>query len=94
MLNDARLNVGKSPLGFLNSFLYSSGYTALNDITAGNNPGCGTQGFNVCHIYVPSSRVTDLMPCAERSSPQIRMGAAAIYNSDEVKQRKFKTSST
>ncbi|KAG1760276.1 peptidase S8/S53 domain-containing protein [Suillus occidentalis] len=47
MLNDARLNVGKSPLGFLNSFLYSSGYTALNDITAGNNPGCGTQGFNV-----------------------------------------------
>ncbi|KAG1767625.1 tripeptidyl peptidase A [Suillus occidentalis] len=55
MLNDACLNVGKSPLGFLNSFLYSSGYTALNDITAGNNPGFGTQGFNVCHIYMPSS---------------------------------------
>jgi hypothetical protein len=62
MLNDARLNVGKTPLGFLNPFLYSSGYTALNDITAGNNPGCGTQGFNVCPIYMPSSRVTDLMP--------------------------------
>ncbi|KAG2355855.1 peptidase S8/S53 domain-containing protein [Suillus spraguei] len=47
MLNDARINAYKTPLGFLNPFLYSSGYTALNDITVGNNPGCGTEGFNV-----------------------------------------------
>ncbi|KAG1719137.1 peptidase S8/S53 domain-containing protein, partial [Suillus paluster] len=46
MLNDARISDGKTPLGFLNPFLYSNGYTALNDITAGNNPGCGTEGFN------------------------------------------------
>ncbi|KAG1752358.1 peptidase S8/S53 domain-containing protein [Suillus paluster] len=46
MLNDARINAGKAPLGFLNPFLYSSGYKALNDITYGENPGCGTQGFN------------------------------------------------
>ncbi|KAG1752553.1 peptidase S8/S53 domain-containing protein [Suillus paluster] len=46
MLNDARINAGKTPLGFLNPLLYSSGYQALNDITKGNNPGCGTQGFN------------------------------------------------
>ncbi|EGO27729.1 hypothetical protein SERLADRAFT_446956 [Serpula lacrymans var. lacrymans S7.9] len=46
LLNDARISAGKTTLGFLNPFLYSSGYTALNDITEGNNPGCGTEGFN------------------------------------------------
>ena len=61
MLNDARISAGKTPLGFLNPFLYSSGYTALNDITVGNNPGCGTEGFNVRHICcVHSSRVIDV----------------------------------
>jgi tripeptidyl-peptidase-1 len=46
MLNDARLSANKTALGFLNPFLYSSGYTALNDITEGRNPGCQTEGFN------------------------------------------------
>lgn len=46
MLNDARISAGLSALGFLNPFLYSTGYTALNDITEGNNPGCQTEGFN------------------------------------------------
>ncbi|KAI0822997.1 subtilisin-like protein [Trametes gibbosa] len=45
LLNDQLLNAGKSPLGFLNPFLYSQGAAALNDITSGSNPGCGTQGF-------------------------------------------------
>lgn len=47
MVNDARINAGKPSLGFLNPWLYSQGYAALNDITMGNNAGCGTQGFNV-----------------------------------------------
>ena len=34
-----------SPLGFLNPFLYSTGASALNDITSGDNPGCDTDGF-------------------------------------------------
>ncbi|KAG2343675.1 subtilisin-like protein [Suillus weaverae] len=46
MLNDARISAGKTALGFLNPFLYSAGYTALNDITEGRNPGCQTEGFN------------------------------------------------
>ena len=46
MLNDARISGGKPPLGFLNPWLYKTGYAGLNDITVGNNPGCGTQGFN------------------------------------------------
>ncbi|KAI8976705.1 subtilisin-like protein [Trametes punicea] len=45
LLNDQLLNAGKSQLGFLNPLLYSKGVAALNDITSGSNPGCGTQGF-------------------------------------------------
>jgi tripeptidyl-peptidase-1 len=41
LLNDARLRAGKSTLGFLNPFLYSKGYKALNDITSGSSYGCG-----------------------------------------------------
>lgn len=47
LLNDARLKVNKKPLGFLNPLLYTFGLPGLNDITAGKNPGCGTEGFNV-----------------------------------------------
>jgi len=47
LLNDRLVAAGKSPLGFLNPFLYSSaGRAALNDVTSGNNPGCGTNGFS------------------------------------------------
>ncbi|THH05863.1 hypothetical protein EW145_g4490 [Phellinidium pouzarii] len=46
LLNDARLSNGLPPLGFLNPFIYSQGQAGLTDITIGNNPGCGTQGFN------------------------------------------------
>ncbi|KAI0309811.1 family S53 protease-like protein [Amylostereum chailletii] len=45
LLNDELVAAGKSPLGFLNPFLYSTGAAALNDITSGSNPGCGTNGF-------------------------------------------------
>lgn len=47
LLNDVRLAEGKRPLGFLNPWLYSLGAQGFNDITVGNNPGCGTEGFNV-----------------------------------------------
>ncbi|KAL6306869.1 family S53 protease [Sparassis latifolia] len=47
LLNDQLIAAGKSPLGFLNPFLYSStGTSALNDITSGTNPGCSTNGFS------------------------------------------------
>ncbi|ETW85061.1 serine protease S53 [Heterobasidion irregulare TC 32-1] len=46
LLNDELIAAGKSPLGFLNPFLYSTGASALNDITTGNNPGCNTNGFS------------------------------------------------
>ncbi|OBZ67218.1 Tripeptidyl-peptidase sed3 [Grifola frondosa] len=45
LLNDGLIAAGKSPLGFLNPFLYSTGASALTDITTGDNPGCNTNGF-------------------------------------------------
>ncbi|KAJ7140153.1 family S53 protease [Mycena crocata] len=44
LLNDQLIAAGKSPLGFLNPWLYANA-GALNDVTAGSNPGCGTDGF-------------------------------------------------
>ena len=43
LLNDLRYQAHKSPLGFLNPFLYSHA-EALNDITIGANGGCGFNG--------------------------------------------------
>ncbi|KAG8716001.1 hypothetical protein FRC09_016119 [Ceratobasidium sp. 395] len=51
LLNDYRLSQGKPPLGFLNPWLYANAGT-LNDITQGNNPGCGTSGFNATTGWV------------------------------------------
>ncbi|EMD37277.1 hypothetical protein CERSUDRAFT_113931 [Gelatoporia subvermispora B] len=44
LLNDGLMSKGKPTLGFLNPLLYANP-TALNDISTGNNPGCGTNGF-------------------------------------------------
>ena len=45
LLNDELAAAGQRSLGFLNPFLYSTGASALNDITTGSNPGCNTNGF-------------------------------------------------
>jgi len=45
LLNDRLIAAGKSPLGFLNPWLYANP-TALTDITSGSNPGCVSNGFS------------------------------------------------
>jgi len=45
LLNDFRISIGKSSLGFLNPLIYAKLNAGLNDITLGNNPACGTDGF-------------------------------------------------
>ncbi|KAJ6476257.1 subtilisin-like protein [Mycena sanguinolenta] len=56
LINDARLAVGKSPVGFINPAIYSDAFKgAFNDITSGNNPGCGTSGFESVEGWDPSS---------------------------------------
>lgn len=60
LLNDARLSMNKSPLGWLNPLLYSHP-EAFNDITEGNNPGCAVNiplgylgdGFHACKGWDP-----------------------------------------
>ncbi|KAL2065941.1 hypothetical protein VTL71DRAFT_3611 [Oculimacula yallundae] len=43
-INEQRINVKKSPVGFVNPVLYANPQV-MNDITNGGNQGCGTAGF-------------------------------------------------
>jgi len=45
LLNDFLISKGKPSLGFLNPLIYGAAQAGFNDITLGNNPGCGTNGF-------------------------------------------------
>lgn len=56
LLNDARVSAGKAPMGFLNPFIYANS-ALFNDITAGSNPGCGTQGFPASAGWDPATGV-------------------------------------
>ncbi|EMC93369.1 hypothetical protein BAUCODRAFT_113640 [Baudoinia panamericana UAMH 10762] len=45
LINQERLNIGKSSVGFINPTLYANPWV-MNDITEGGNQGCGTPGFS------------------------------------------------
>ncbi|ORY58836.1 putative protease S8 tripeptidyl peptidase I [Pseudomassariella vexata] len=51
-INEERIAVGKGPVGFINPVLYDNP-GVLNDITNGNNPGCGTIGFEAVKGWDP-----------------------------------------
>ncbi|KAI9626310.1 hypothetical protein KEM48_010562 [Puccinia striiformis f. sp. tritici PST-130] len=54
MINDARINLGKKPVGFINPAIYSSRFRkAFNDIKNGTNPGCDTEGFSAVPGWDP-----------------------------------------
>ncbi|KAH9165558.1 hypothetical protein EDB89DRAFT_2233294 [Lactarius sanguifluus] len=55
LLNDYRLSKGRTPLGFLNYWLYDFGIAnlGLNDIISGSNPGCNTDGFTASTGWDP-----------------------------------------
>ncbi|KAF8879106.1 subtilisin-like protein [Gymnopilus junonius] len=58
LVNDARIAVGKRPVGFLNPLIYSSSFkVAFNDITSGGNQGCGTPGFTATKGWDPVTGV-------------------------------------
>ncbi|KAI0126324.1 peptidase S8/S53 domain-containing protein [Xylariales sp. AK1849] len=52
LINAARLAAGKSTVGFINPFIYANA-DIFNDITQGNNPGCGTDGFTAVTGWDP-----------------------------------------
>ncbi|KAH9073431.1 subtilisin-like protein [Lactarius deliciosus] len=53
LLNDYLLSVGRSPLGFLNPWLYGVGLSSINDVISGSNPGCDTDGFSAAVGWDP-----------------------------------------
>lgn len=53
LLNDELIAAGKSPLGFLNPWLYSTAASSLNDVTSGDNPGCFSDGFSATAGWDP-----------------------------------------
>lgn len=63
LLNDRLLSAGKAPLGFLNPLLYSRGAEAFADVTAGSNPGCGTDGFPADVGWDPVSQIFSVLGC-------------------------------
>ncbi|GKT96345.1 subtilisin-like protein [Colletotrichum tofieldiae] len=52
MINEKRIDAGKKPVGFINPTLYAHP-EVLNDVTNGDNPGCGTQGFSAVEGWDP-----------------------------------------
>ena len=60
LLNDELASAGKSRLGWLNPWLYSNP-DALNDITSGSNPGCGTDGFYATTGWSPVRTIVGYM---------------------------------
>lgn len=67
LLSDVRLRQGLSPLGFLNPLIYNIGIShpdGFNDVTEGNNPGCGTLGFNVS-AWIMTRNVMSMLICTQ-----------------------------
>jgi tripeptidyl-peptidase-1 len=62
------LSQGKSPLGFLNPLLYSTGASTFNDVTSGNNAGCNTNGFTAKAGWDPVSVLFKVcvLDCADK----------------------------
>lgn len=52
LINEARFNIGKGSLGFVNPTFYANPWL-FNDITNGTNPGCGTQGYSAVPGWDP-----------------------------------------
>ncbi|KAA1108218.1 hypothetical protein PGT21_004261 [Puccinia graminis f. sp. tritici] len=49
-----RQSMARGPtLGYLNPWLYASGYSGLNDITFGSSGGCNTSGFKATEGWDP-----------------------------------------
>ncbi|KAI4719111.1 subtilisin-like protein [Aureobasidium sp. EXF-10727] len=46
-VNSALIGASKSPLGFMNPFLYSVGHKAFKDVASGSSKGCGREGSSV-----------------------------------------------
>jgi len=55
LVNDARIAAGKSSLGWLNPWIYSTAHKAFTDVVGGETASCGTDGFPVTEGWDPST---------------------------------------
>ncbi len=55
LVNDALIDAGRPPLGFLNPWLYSVGASAFRDVKVGSNMGCNTSGFPATEGWDPAT---------------------------------------
>ncbi|OAP55564.1 hypothetical protein AYL99_10537 [Fonsecaea erecta] len=46
LVNDALAAAGRAPMGWLNPWLYSTGFTAFTDVVNGSSVGCNGRGFS------------------------------------------------
>ena len=53
LINQERLARGKGTVGFVNPVLYAHRNEYIKDVTSGNNPGCGTDGFSAVPGWDP-----------------------------------------
>lgn len=79
LLNDELIAAGKSPLGFLNPWLYSTAASAFTDITSGNNPGCNTDGFSATTGWDPVCSTSCFMELIT-DRPQVTGLGTPVYS--------------
>lgn len=60
LINEKRIQAGKSRVGFLNPTLYANP-KVMNDIKNGSNPGCGTAGFEAAPGWDPLTGMSSLI---------------------------------
>lgn len=81
LINSELIAGGLPVLGWLNPFLYEVGTTAIVDITSGDNPGCGTNGFPaeflwdpvcLCHLCFHRVSKTKLSVDHRSGNPHVR----------------------
>ena len=65
IVNEYRAQAGKGPVGFLNPTFYANP-GVFNDITSGNNPGCGTNGFSAVTGWDPVTGEFTAWPRVDR----------------------------
>ncbi|WAQ81732.1 hypothetical protein PtA15_2A43 [Puccinia triticina] len=53
LLNDYSMSLGGPSLGYLNPWLYGTGYRGLNDVLSGSSSGCNTTGFSAIRGWDP-----------------------------------------
>ena len=69
IVNEARADIGKGSIGFVNPTLYAHP-EVLNDITTGGNMGCGTPGFMATTGWVSEPLCLHVRTAANRLGKQ------------------------